>query len=319
MVRIAVAGGTGNVATELLRAPLASGKHEVTILTRGSPPATSNSPNVSYKQVNYHDRDALTEALKGIDVCLSFLITHLDTDNKIQKNLIHACIAAGVRRFSPSEWSIKNNADVSGYANKDAIAAYLSTLPETSSSNPKLEYCLFQPSIFMDYFAHPSPLSPNLITYPFFIDFDSRHALILDDGDQPIAFTAIHDISNMLALALDDPRSWPKIGGMRGARTTFNEILALGKKLRGGEWTVEKVLSEDIKRDLLKTNWVPQMTHPVVPLETRESYSREFVIMFFRGILSGGLDVGTEWNERFPEYEFMGLEEYLKQAWEGKA
>lgn len=233
--------------------------------------------------------------------------------------MIHACIAAGVRRFSPSEWGIKNNSGVSGYANKDTIAAYLSNLPETSSPNPKLQYCLFQPSIFMDYFAHPNPLSPNLFTWPFFIDFEGRRAMILDDGNQPIALTAIHDISNMLALALDDPRPWPKTGGMRGARTTLNELVALGKKMRPGDWTVEQVLGEDIEQDVLKTSWVPQMTHPAVPLEERETFSREFVIMFLKGILRGGWDVGTEWNERFPEYEFMGLEEYLAKAWGEKS
>lgn len=62
-----------DVATEILRAPIASGKHDITIFTRGNPPATSSSPNVSYKQIDYHNLSSLTEALKGFDVCLSFL------------------------------------------------------------------------------------------------------------------------------------------------------------------------------------------------------------------------------------------------------
>lgn len=62
-----------DVATEVLRASIASGKHDITIFTRGSPPDTSSSPNVSYKQIDYHNFPSLTEALKGFDVCLSFL------------------------------------------------------------------------------------------------------------------------------------------------------------------------------------------------------------------------------------------------------
>ena len=258
----------------------------------------------------------LTEALKGYDVCLSFLVVHHDTDCIAQKNLIHACIDAGVKRFSPSEWSIKNGSGAPPYANKDTIAEYLL---EINKDKKVLEYSLFQPSIFMDYFAHPNPLSPNLMTWPFFIDYEKRRAIILDDGNQRIALTAISDISSIVALALEDPNPWPAVGGMCGARTTLNEVLALGKKLRGGEWSIEYVKGEDIQNGVLHASWVPLLTHPTIPLEAREAFSTQFVIMFFQGILNGSWDVSNEWNERFPDYKFSGLEEYLTKAWEGKA
>jgi nucleoside-diphosphate-sugar epimerase len=271
---------------------------------------------VSYKTVDYHSLASLTTALRGFDVCLSFLVVHLDTDCTIQKNLIQACISAGVRRFGPSEWSIKNNSGCPPYANKDLIAEYLQ---EVNQGEKKLEYCLFQPSIFMDYFAHPNPLSPGLITYPFFIDLEMRRAMVLDDGNQPIVVTAISDVSNMLALALDDDKEWPVVGGMRGARTTINELLALGREIRGGNWTVEYIKGEDIERNVLDTSWVPQMSHPVIPVHEREKFSKEFVIMFFQAIMNGSWDVSDYWNSRFPEYRFMGLEEYLRMAWVGKS
>jgi hypothetical protein len=268
---------------------------------------------VDYKRVDYTSLESLTEALHGYDVCLSFLVVHNDTNNTVQKNLIHACIAAGVRRFAPSEWGIKNNSGVGPYKNKDTIAAYLHDL---NKNEKKLEYCLFQPSIFMDYFAHPHPLSPELITWPFFVDFDKRRAMVLDDGNQPMVVTAISAISGMLACALDDPNPWPAIGGMRGARTSINELLSLGKSIRGGEWQVEHVKGEDILKGELKTSWVPIVSHPNIAGDDREGFSKEFVVMFFRGILNGSWDVSGEWNERFPEYEFKGLEEYLGKAWE---
>ncbi|KAF2441577.1 NmrA-like family protein-like protein [Karstenula rhodostoma CBS 690.94] len=315
MVRIAVAGGTGNVATEILRAPIASG-HEISILTR-SPP-TTRTPGVTYKTVDYTDLAALTTALRGFDVCLSFLVVHLDTDCTAQKNLIHASIAAGVKRFAPSEWGIKNGSDVPPYANKDAIAGYLEEL-KAKGELGRMQYCLFQPSIFMDYFAHPRPLSPGLITWPFFVDFERRRAMVLDGGEQPIVLTAIADISAVLDLALSDTDVWPAVGGMRGARTSINELLSLGKKLRGGEWSVEHVRGEDIERGVLTASWVPIMSHPVIPQDDREAFSREFVIMFFKGIMRGAWDVSAEWNEKFPGYKFTGLEEYLSRAWDGRA
>jgi len=172
--------------------------------------------------------------------------------------------------------------------------------------------------VFADYFAHPHPLSPGLITWPFFLDFENRRAIVLDDGDQEIVLTAVSDVSEVLALALDDERAWPAVGGMAGARTTTNELLALGKKVRGGEWSVEHVSSEDVEKGELKTNWVPRMDHPVIPMESREEFSVQFVLDFFRAMSSGAWDVGDEWNRRFPEYGFVGVEEYLVKAWEGR-
>lgn len=248
-------------------------------------------------------------------MCLSFLIVHLDADNSVQKNLIHACIAAGVRRFAPAEWSLRSNSGVPAYANKDVIAAYLAQL---NKEERVLEYCLFQPSIFLDYFAHPHALSPGLITWPFFVDFAARRAIVLDDGEQPIVLTAVADDSEILARALEDERVWPVVGGVRGCCVTVNELVRLGREIRGGDWEVEYVKGEDIRRGELKTDWVPQVSHPSMQSEDGEQWSKDFLIMFLRGILDGAWYVSDEWNQRFPEYEFVGAEEYLRKAWEGK-
>jgi hypothetical protein len=309
--------GRTDVATELLRAPRRSGNHSITVFTR-SPPPSEKVSGVSYLQVDYHDLPSLTEALRGFDTCLSFLIAHTDAGNTTQKNLIAACIAAGVRRFAPNEWAIANNSGVPTYANKDWIAKYLAELKGKEELG-NLQYCLFQPSVFMDYFAHPQPLSPNLITWPFFVDFETRRAIVLDDGDQPLVVIAISDISEVLARALDDDRPWPVIGGMRGCQTSINEILAIGKRLRGGEWRVEHVKSVDIARRELKTSWVPQFSHPAIPEEAREKFSVEFLLDFLGAIANGSWDVSGEWNERFLDQEFVSLEGYLGKAWEGKA
>lgn len=300
----------------MLRASISSGKHDITIFTRREP-TQPLTPGVSYKQIDYHDRAVLTAALQGFDVCLSFIVAHLDENCVMQKNLIHACIDAGVKRFAPSEWSIKNDSPVAAYANKDVIARYLADLKEKGQLNG-MEYSLFQTSVFMDYFAHPYPLSPGLHTWPFFADFENRRAMLLDQGQYPFALTAIADVSSMLQLALEDDKPWPVISGMRGARTTMNELLALGKEIRGGEWTVDHVKSEDILKGELKTSWVPPLTHPIIPVDKRETFSREFVISFFRAILQGSWDVSDECNRRHPEFKFTELKEYLTKAWDGR-
>lgn len=47
------------------------------------------------------------ELLGGVDVLLSFIVVHADIGNLAQKNLIDASIEAGVKRFAPSEWSLR--------------------------------------------------------------------------------------------------------------------------------------------------------------------------------------------------------------------
>jgi hypothetical protein len=61
-------------------------------------------PGVSWVKVNYEDLDQLTEILRGVHTVLSFIMVHMDPGSIAQKTLIDAAIAAGVKRFAPSEW-----------------------------------------------------------------------------------------------------------------------------------------------------------------------------------------------------------------------
>lgn len=62
-------------------------------------------PGVAWRAVNYNNKDDLIEALRGVHTVLSFVNQPLaDHNNNSQKNLIDASIAAGVKRFAPSEY-----------------------------------------------------------------------------------------------------------------------------------------------------------------------------------------------------------------------
>lgn len=68
--------------------------------TQGS--SKSLDTGIGVVRVDYHDKLELTKALRGVHIVLSFV--SFDPDNIAQKTLIDACIAAGVKRFAPSEW-----------------------------------------------------------------------------------------------------------------------------------------------------------------------------------------------------------------------
>ncbi|RYP31032.1 hypothetical protein DL767_005972 [Monosporascus sp. MG133] len=99
MVRVTVAGGTGQVSQEVIDALLASKKHHITILSRREAPTTTPpAPEIQWQIVDYNDKRCLTEALRGTHTLLSFVQILSDPDQTAQKNLIDAAIAAGVKR-----------------------------------------------------------------------------------------------------------------------------------------------------------------------------------------------------------------------------
>ena len=60
-----------------------------------------SASGVTWRTVDYGDISQLAEALRGIHTVLSFMQV---IETKPQENLIDAAIAAGVKRFAPSQW-----------------------------------------------------------------------------------------------------------------------------------------------------------------------------------------------------------------------
>lgn len=111
------------VAQEVIDALVATKKHEITVLSRNvsmnpldfkiissstdsTPKASAEigTAGVTMRAVNYDSKSELVKALQGIHTVLSFVQLLSDPESKSQKNLIDACILAGVKRFAPSEW-----------------------------------------------------------------------------------------------------------------------------------------------------------------------------------------------------------------------
>lgn len=82
-------------------------------------------PGAKAVRVDYLDRPGLVEHLRGVQVVLSFIVTMADPDNISQKNLIDACVEAGVTRFAPSEWATASRCGIPSYQGKDEVYEYL--------------------------------------------------------------------------------------------------------------------------------------------------------------------------------------------------
>jgi hypothetical protein len=93
-----------------------------------------------------------------------------------------------------------------------------------------LEYTLFQPSLFLNYFAYPYANAKHLASSPQFLDFQNRRAIQMDDAHHPIVVTTVQDLAAVVAEALDYESEWPHVGGITGTRTTIARLIKLGKR-----------------------------------------------------------------------------------------
>ncbi|KAF7588116.1 hypothetical protein BBP40_006149 [Aspergillus hancockii] len=248
----------------------------------------------------------------GIETVLLFL-SILDPDSmvRLQKNLINAAIQAGVRRFTPSEGGSRGSGGMALYRYKDAVREYLETV---NCDEKTLEYYLFQPGYFTNYFGWPHSTTKHFTMTQTYIDLDARHAILIGDGNYEITLTTVQDLGGIVADALDYPGEWPVEGGIRGSQITMGDLLRLGERLRG-PFTVERVTPEERE---FKTDWYPIVQHPSISKDRVDEISKMVTLDFVQGAWKGGWSVSDEWNKLLPNYQFTSVEAYLEALWKGE-
>ncbi|KAI0098918.1 NAD(P)-binding protein [Nemania sp. FL0031] len=316
MVKVAVAGGSGQVAREVVDALVASKKHDITIFTRGPAPTHAIAPEVKWQTVDYHDKGALTEALRGIHTVLSFVQLLSDPDQTAQKNLIDASISAGVKRFAPSEYGSRGLDNMAWWQGKQKVREYLR---EVNDRETVIEYTLFQPGLFLDYLAFPHKTSKHVDPLQTVFDFQNRRALAVEGHEDAImTLTTVADAAAIIAQAVDHRGKWPIAGGICGNRVSISQILEIGKTVRGRPFTVEKVKMEDLEAGELNSSWSLEAVHSAVPDDQAQALLKMVCIGTLLSSSKGAWGSSDEMNQLFPEYEFTPMERFLSQVWEGK-
>ncbi|KUJ21528.1 NAD(P)-binding protein [Mollisia scopiformis] len=320
MVKIAVAGATGELAREVIDALFATKRHEITLLTRKNAPVGDSTSGITWRTVDYGDKSSLREALLGIHTVLSFINQQTPGQSgSSQINLVDACIAVGVKRFAPSEYGSDSKEDLPFWAGKTKVQAYL----ERVNKDVKvLEYTLFQPGLFLDYLASPHKTAKYVTPLDAFIDFQNRRAIVVEGHEDAVmTLTTVQDIAGIVARAVDVDGEWPVKGGIMGNRATVSEIIAIGEKVRGGPFAIDKVKHEDLEAGVLKTSWGLGKRHPSLTAEQQDQLAGVLKGVLVGTLLScvkGAWDVGDGWNQRLPDYAFSKMEGFLATVWEGK-
>ncbi|KAF8853622.1 NAD(P)-binding protein [Acephala macrosclerotiorum] len=315
MVKIAIAGGSGQIAQEVIDALVATKNHDITILSRKASTGHT-APGITVRRVNYDSKSDLIGALEGIQTVLSFIQLLSDPGNQSQKNLIDACISAGVKRFAPSEFSCSSVTYLPFYAGKEGIREYLKKVNENEKV---LEYTLFQPGLLMDYLAFPHKTSKHVAPLSTFFDFQNRRAIIVEGHDFFMTFTTAHDLATVVAQAVDYQGEWPVIGGIQGNRVPVSKILEIGEKVRGYPFATEKVKLEDLEAGNLKTSLTLQARHASVDEDHAMSNLNMILTAMLLSSAKSSWDVSDEFNRLLPDYKFIEMEDFLaKVDWGGQ-
>ncbi|KAK1516777.1 hypothetical protein CPAR01_16393 [Colletotrichum paranaense] len=321
MGRVAIVGSTGrltlaDLAREVIDTVIAKGNHWLVICSRKAPD-TNAQHNVQYAQVDYDDTSSIHNAFRGVDTVLSFIAT-ADSDEgfEVQKKLIDAAIEMGVRRFAPSEWAAANQSQIAHYQFKDRTQKYLEEVNQSKEASV-IEYCLFQPGFFTNYFAHPYATTQHFAMFGMFVDFEQRRAIIVDNSIAKFTLTTVEDLCATVADALDYGGKWPPIGGMSGSTIDVAGLIALGESIRGGPFQVDRVSLKDVQDNTFSTTWVPMIEHPGVLVAMREAVSRNVLREYLLGIERGAWSVTDEWN-RCLNLPYTTAEQYLRKVWANK-
>ncbi|KAG9945399.1 NAD(P)-binding protein, partial [Aureobasidium melanogenum] len=314
MVKIAVAGGSSNVAAEMIDVLVATGKHEILLLSRKEASTDVAIQGTTWIQVDYRSQAQLMHALKGVHTLLSFVTEQEDPDSPLQKNLIKAAIEVGVKRFAPNEWA--TSGIVSWYSYKSETRRYLQ---ELNKEHQVIEYTLFQCGLFLNYLTSPYKSAKHLRQMQTPFDYHQGRCIIAEGGnDSRITFTTVQDLAQVVARAIDYEHPWPVVGGISGVEMSLKQMIELGEKIRGKPFKIEEMSIDELKDGTWRSSWSPKIDHPAMPPQENDEISRFMVAEILRGISAGDFLCSDEWNKLLPDFEFTQAEEFLNSAWDGK-
>ncbi|KAK4508191.1 hypothetical protein PRZ48_001929 [Zasmidium cellare] len=232
--KVALAGASGLLGTPMLHALLNAG-FDVTVLTRHSSTATFPSTVSNVVRVDYENLNELRQALKGQDALISTLTTF---SISTQEKLIDAAIAAGVKRFLPSEFgsdcSIKEVREMPMYKDKSEIDTYLRSRCE--EQGVEMTWTAVYCSCFLDWG----------IDNNFYLNLKDKTCTLYDGGDFPTATSPTDWVGEAVVGVLkhaDETRN--REVKVSGIDISQRELLSIAQEVTGKEgWSATESTSQ---------------------------------------------------------------------------
>lgn len=231
---VSLAGASGSLGRFVLEKLQASGKFNIKILRRQGSSSTFPS-GVDVVDVDYESLEAVTAALKGQDALVSTVGMPQIT---AQNTLIDASIAAGVKRFIPSDYgSDLDNPGVRKlpvYAQKVEVQDYLIGKTKTTD----LSYTTVYNNAFLDWG----------LEHDFIFKTSDYRPLIIDGGDLTFSSTSLPSVADAVVGVLSHPEETKnRTVYIEDVKITQNKLLELAKKAAPEKpWEPQNVKLDDL-------------------------------------------------------------------------
>jgi uncharacterized protein YbjT (DUF2867 family) len=237
--KVIVVGASGNIGTEIV-ASLLENKFIVSALTRSTSKATFPS-TVAVFRTDYTTA-SLIEAFKGQDAVVSTIATFSTGQ---QANIIDAAIAAGVKRFIPSEYGV----DTSLPQIKDVLPQALPKQKTIEFLKTKEAAGLSWTGVVVGGFFDWAFATPGFMGW----DLPGRKVTIFDGGDIEYEATTMPQIGRAVTAALTvehEEATKNKYIYVNSFTVTQNKVLAILEELTGDKFAV----AHATRADLIKTS-----------------------------------------------------------------
>ncbi|KAK2606326.1 hypothetical protein QQS21_003257 [Conoideocrella luteorostrata] len=317
MVKVAVAGANSGLALEVIDKLVEDHKHEVVALCRKDPTQFPQQRGVHWVQTTFKDKAQLVKLFGDVEVVLNFIVVHNDPGNESARLLVDAAVEAGVKRFAPSEWTMSQQLysiidSVPWYQGKLDMQSYLR---EMNKDKKVIEYCFFQPGMFMDYAGYPHKLAKHVPPMPTVWQLDELRIVgVKGHEDDMVTMTTVSDIAAVVKHAIEYEGEWPEVGGIRGQQISPRQLQQMVEKIRGKPVQLELVEQSDLDNGVLNAK-LPLVQHPSIPEDQREAWSKPGWIGILTAVAKGAFAVTDEWNKLLPDYKFTSMETFITQTW----
>jgi uncharacterized protein YbjT (DUF2867 family) len=222
----------GNLGPAILYALLHHSSFNTTVLSREG--SSSTFPlGVKVLRANYDSMDSLKTAFMGQDVVVS-LVAGAVLGN--QNKLIDAAIAAGVKRFLPSEFG-SNTTDARTRAIVPMYKSKVETVDYLKSKESEISWTSIVTGQFFDWGLKVG-----------FLGFDAvnKVATLYGDGTAKFSSTNLHTIGLAVVKALENTEGTKnQYVFVSGFQTSQKEILEVAEKVTGSKWIVRNASVND--------------------------------------------------------------------------
>ncbi|KAI9044685.1 aromatic alcohol reductase [Aspergillus affinis] len=226
-------GSGGNLGPPAIHALLKS-SFEVTVLSRqeSTPKVLEGVPVV---RADYNDPDSLISAMQGHDVVISMVGGHVAGD---QNKFIDAALAAGVKRFVPSEFGPFSRDPKFAELNPVVLPAKAGTVDYLRSKESKMSWSSLVTGAWFDW---------SMKVGFFGFELASKSVTLIDDGTSVFTATTLSTVGKALASMLENPdETENKHVFVSSFNVSQQDILEVVEKVDGQKWTLTHTTSEEV-------------------------------------------------------------------------